>query len=647
MHGFASHCEWLRQLSSTPFPPCFGLSDFYDNSRHCSSAISFAFADRNLHLRLPVNELEKIDAMKPFIFETRGNNFWRDGKVHRIFSGALHYFRVPAPYWEDRLRKYAACGLNTVETYIPWNLHEPKPGEFQFSGMLDLRRFVTLAGSLGLDVILRPGPYICAEWESGGLPSWLLKDRGMRLRSSYPPFLTAVENYLRRVVTEVADLQCHRGGPIIALQIENEYGSYGNDKSYLASLESFLKRAGTEVLLFTSDDPSDCTLQGGTLPHVLKTVNFGSKATSAFENLRKHQPEGPLMCMEFWLGWFDHWTGHHHTRDAEDAAASLDEILSLGASVNIYMMHGGTNFGFLNGANDAGTYMPTVTSYDYDAPLDEQGEPTAKFYAIREVLRKHGAKPGELPPPAQSASYGSIPILGSRRLFDVLPNLSQPIESPYPLAMEEIGQSFGYILYRTTVPDSRFPRPLTLVDVRDRALIYQDGEFLGTAHRNDQASNPPLEIRGESSRLDILVENEGRVNHGPKLHDRKGITSGVRLGPQFHAGWQIYPLDLTEFPALDWEPILPPRGPTFYQAIFTAKIPCDTFLRVTGSNGAAWINGFCLGRYRSAGPQQTLYIPAPLQKAGENQLIIFDLEPTETPKISLESKSDLGPASLG
>lgn len=575
--------------------------------------------------------------MKPFRFEIQDNHFLRDGREHRIFGGALHYFRVPPESWEDRLLKYRACGLNTVETYLPWNLHEPAPGDFQFSDGLDLRRFVTLAGDLGLDVLLRPGPYICAEWDNGGLPAWLMKDPDMRVRCSHPPFLAATERYLRRVITEVGDLQCHQGGPVIGYQIENEYGSFGNDQTYLKALESVLIDAGVEVLLFTSDDPSDYTLQGGTLPHILKTVNFGSRAAIAFEALRRHQPTGPLMCMEFWVGWFEHWGGERQLREPEDVATVLDDILTLGGSFNIYMMHGGTNFGFLNGANIRPAYTPTTTSYDYDAPLNERGEPTPKYFAIRRTLEKHGALTYDLPDSPPASGFPAPQPAGQCPLFDILPTLDPPVVSPHPLAMEEVDQSFGFILYRTQLSGPRAELGLAIKDLHDRAWVFQDGKRLGVLDRNDPTAWIPVTVSESQSRLDILVENLGRINHGGDGVERKGILGGVRFAGQLHFGWETYPLDLTTLPALSWKSDEETNEPTFYRMTFPVDVPRDTFLWITGGHGIAWINGFCLGRYWKIGPQKSLYIPASHLRSGDNELIILEVDHAEKPQAVLEA----------
>ena len=341
------------------------------------------------------------------------DGFRLDGEPFRIISGGLHYFRVHPGHWRDRLRKARLLGLNTVDTYVPWNLHQPRPDTFRWDGGLDLTAFLDLARDEGLHVLLRPGPYICAEWEGGGLPSWLLAEPDARLRSADPRYLAAVDGYLDALLPRVLPYLGTRGGPVLAVQAENEFGAYGDasgkDAPYLAHLVDALRERGVDVPLFTCDQPAD--LGRGGVPGLLGMVNFGAGTTRNLAELRTRQPEGPLMCAEFWNGWFDRWGGLHVTRGADDAAAELDTMLSAGASVNLYMFHGGTNFGFTNGANDKHTYRPTVTSYDYDAPLDEAGDPTPKFAAFREVIARHAPVPdAPLPEPSKKLNLLGIAL---------------------------------------------------------------------------------------------------------------------------------------------------------------------------------------------------------------------------------------------
>lgn len=579
--------------------------------------------------------------MKPVTIE--GNDFVQDGQPLQIIAGAMHYFRVVPEYWEDRLRKLAACGLNTLETYVCWNLHEPRPGEFDFSGRLDLVRYLELAAAQGLMCIVRPGPYICSEWDLGGLPAWLLADPGMRLRCAYPPYLEAVDRFLDALMARLTPLQASCGGPIIAMQVENEYGSYGNDKTYLAHLRDSLRARGYEGLLFTSDGPGDFMLEGGTLPDVLKVANFGSGAAGAFAKLREWQPAGPLMCGEFWNGWFDHWGEAHHTRDPQDAARVLDEMLGMGASVSIYMFHGGTNFGFLNGANHGNGYEPTISSYDNDAPINENGDLTPKWYAFREVIGKYRPLLDVAPPPnLPRRAYGTVTMTARVALRDSLDMLSTPVHSATPDPMEYFGQNFGFILYRTEVVGPRDELPIVLQDCHDRAQVFVDGEYRGVIYRNDTEPQVTTAFGPGSHQLDLLVENMGRVNYGFHLHDRKGITLCARHGQQFLFGWTIYPLPLEDLSGLQFGPVSDLTGPAFFRGSFTVDEPADTFLALPGwTKGICWVNGFNLGRYWEIGPQRTLYVPAPLLRPGENELIVLELHQAQ-PQVELRDQADLG-----
>ena len=577
-------------------------------------------------------------------FEIKDNDFLYNGKIFRIISGAIHYFRVVPEYWKDRLSKLKACGLNTVETYIAWNLHEPAPGEFCFDGIMDITRFIEIAGELDLKVIIRPSPYICAEWEFGGLPPWLLGDPGMRLRCFHKPFLDAVDRYFDRLFPELVPWLCSNDGPIIAMQIENEYGSYGNDRKYLRYLEKGIRKRGVDVLLFTSDGPTDSMLQGGTLPNILKTVNFGSKPEESFRKLREYQPSGPLMCMEFWDGWFDHWGEDHHIRIAEDVAANLDSILKSGASVNIYMFHGGTNFGFLNGANRNKTYEPTTTSYDYDAPLNEAGDLTEKYYAVRNVISKYMKLPEmSMPKPILKKQFGRIELTERASLFKALTFLSKESEHTCPVPMEMLGQNYGFILYRTHVSGPRDTAPLVIQDIHDRAQVFLNEKLLGIIERDSSEKEILVEFDQNGGRLDILVENMGRINYGPFLVDRKGITEGVRLGNQFLYNWKIFPLPLNNLYNLDFKDEVNKQGPAFYRGKFNIESIADTFLALPGwTKGVCFLNGFNLGRYWEKSPQKTLYIPAPLLHKGENELIVFELHETEKPVVELKDRPFFG-----
>ncbi|WP_327303112.1 beta-galactosidase [Streptomyces sp. NBC_01298] len=579
--------------------------------------------------------------------EIAADGFRLDDRPFRIVSGALHYFRVHPEQWADRLHKARLLGLNTVETYVPWNLHAPRRGEFRLDGGLDLPRFLDLAAAEGLYVLLRPGPYICAEWEGGGLPPWLLAEEGIALRSSDPRFLRAVDEYLGALLAPLLSRLGGRGGPVLAVQLENEYGAYGQDTGYLAELAGLLRRHGVDVPLFTCDQPAD--LARGSLEGVLSTVNFGSKVEAGLAQLRAHRPEGPLMCSEFWIGWFDHWGGPHAVRAAEDAAADLDRLLAAGASVNIYMFHGGTNFGFTNGANDKGTYRPTVTSYDYDALLDEAGDPTAKYTAFREVLAKHGPVPdAPVPAPGPKLAHGPVELTDCAPLLEYADLLGRPVEGDRPLTMEELGQGYGFVLYETPLTAGG-PAVLYAEDVRDRAQVFVDGQPVGVLEREGHEHALAFTVPRPGARLSVLVENQGRVNYGPGIHDRKGLAGRVLVNGRAPDRWTSRALPLDDpagfagmaFRAFD--PDAPPVGPAFHRGYADVEEPADSFLALPGwTKGCVWINGFALGRYWSRGAQATLYVPAPVLRAGRNEITLLELHASATRAVELRDRPDLG-----
>jgi len=548
----------------------------------------------------------------------------------QILSGAMHYFRIRPEQWRDRLIKLQAMGLDTVETYLAWNLHEPEPRKFDFAGPLDVAAFVRLAGSIGLRVIVRPGPYICAEWEMGGLPAWLLADPDMAVRCCYEPYLAAVARYLDAVQAQLAPLQDTRGGPIIAVQIENEYGAFGTDKAYLEWLRRALIDRGFDTLLFTADQANDEALFHGGLDGVWRTVTFARDSWQAFEKAAKYQPDAARFCSELWVGWFDHWGGKHHTRS--DADRPLKNSLASDSSANLYMFHGGTNFGFMNGANiDAGNgaFQPLVTSYDYDAPLDEAGEPTRKFHALRDVIAANFPLPPlDLPPPANRLELAPFDFTHQVRLLASLPALSRPVADIVPRPMESLGQSHGFILYRTRVTHPPGKATLRAQAVRDRAQVFVAGVEAGLLERDGPTA---LEIEAPEGEfvIDILVENLGRVNYGPQVLDRKGLLGWVSLAGLQLFHWEMRPLPLSDLSALDFVGQGTPAGPTFFRTAIEVPEPADTFLEIEGGRkGVAWINGFNLGRYWDIGPQTSLYLPAPLLRAGANELIILELHPS-------------------
>lgn len=575
------------------------------------------------------------------MIRAENGQFYLDGKPFRILSGAMHYFRICPEYWEDRMRKLKQCGFNTVETYCCWNLHERKEGTFDFSGRLDLVKYIETAQKLGLYVILRPGPYICAEWDFGGLPARLLSE-DIPLRCNDPRFLSKLRPYLLKVFELVRPLLCTNGGPILAMQVENEYGSYGNDREYMAAVNRIYDEGGIDCLRFTADGSWDLMLSGGMLPGLPAAVNFGSRATENFRGLRLYRPDDPLFCAEFWCGWFDHWYEDHHTRTVESITADTKELLDTGASLNFYLFHGGTNFGFLNGANHTdGQYLPIVTSYDYCALLSECGDLTPAYHAVRALL---GAQGPLTVCDSPKAAYGKVTLTEQAALLPQAEHLSSPIRSAQTQTQEELGQDFGYTLYRTTLRGPITGVALELGRVHDRALVFLDGKHIGTVERSRRRDPMVLTVAaGQTARLEILVENMGRVNYGSKLLDKKGLLDGVRLGPQFHFGWEMLCLPMDDISPLRWSDAA--EGPRFLRGTLTiGETPKDTFLRLDDfTKGFVLINGFNLGRYYTpAGPQKTLYVPAPLLKQGGNEIVVFESDEFHRPVVEFVDKPELG-----
>lgn len=584
----------------------------------------------------------------------KDGKIWIDGNPVQLISGAIHYFRVHPGLWDDRLDKAVAFGLNCIETYIPWNLTEPERGKFVFEGLTDLGLFLDKIHARGMYAIVRPGPYICSEWENGGLPAYLYSIPGMEIRRYNEPYLREVKRYYEAIMPVLVPRQYTKGGPVLMMQVENEYGSYGHDKRYLRYLEQLMLDAGTDVPLFTSDGSADHMLVGGTLPECWQTVNFGSRPEKAFAASRKFRPEGPDMCMEFWNGWFDHWGEKHHVRvaghDAGGAAADMETIVSSGGSINFYMFHGGTNFGFTNGANwnPGAKYAPTVTSYDYDCLLSEDGEPTEKYFACQEVVRKYAPNSRmSTPAPARKMAPAPAALTGSIALRDALPVLTKVSgEAVTPPTMDALGQDFGFIHYRKHLDGPLGETPLRLFEVHDYAQVWLNGQYLGSRFRDTQGQAPfTITVPPEGAELDVLVENCGRTNYGPNMgRDPKGIAGAVLLELQAQFDWQYRTLPMADISGLTFGEFANTPA-TFHCGTFRADEIVDTFLKRPGVKGIVWINGFNLGRYWEIGPTQTLYVPAPVLKKGENTIVILELEKLESAEAVFVDAPDLGPES--
>jgi beta-galactosidase len=583
--------------------------------------------------QLIVTSLMMAGALRPFhasataTFAIGENDFLLEGKPFVIRCGEMHFARIPREYWPHRLRLAHALGLNTVCAYLFWNLHEPKPGKFDFTGNADVAEFCRLAQAEGLKVILRPGPYACAEWDFGGFPYWLLKTPDLKLRSQDPRFLEACHRYLKTVGKQLAPLQITHGGPIILVQVENEYGSYGNDRQYLHTLRDYLKEAGFDVPFFTCDPPE--AIRNDVCDDIFCAINFGKDPEAGFKTLREVRPRGPLIVSEYYPGWFDTWGKPHHLGDTPRLVKELGWMLDHNASFSIYMAHGGTSFGFTAGADHP--FLPDVTSYDYDAPISEAGWDTPKFHAMRNLISTHLA-PGEtlpdVPPRNPVIQIEPMEFNEAAPLFANLPAAKQ-VQQPQPMEMYD--QAHGCILYRTTIPAGEAAL-LKISALHDYGLIFLNGEKVATLDRRHKQDTAPLPACAGKARLDILVEAMGHVNYGKAMFDPKGITEKVELiaGGKTNqlTGWQVVnlPLDQAEIARLRFKPGAPTDLSAFYRATFRLAHAGDTFLDLrTWGKGVMWVNGHNLGRFWHIGPQQTLYCPGPWLKVGSNELIVLEL----------------------
>jgi beta-galactosidase len=558
-------------------------------------------------------------------FTIGDKDFLLDGKPFQIKAGEMHPSRVPHEYWANRLRMAHAMGLNTVSIYVFWNAHEPREGEFNFKGDADIAQFVRLAQKEGLWVILRPGPYCCAEWEFGGFPWWLLKQHDLKVRSQDPRFLAAAETYMKKLGEQLAPLQITHGGPIIMVQVENEYGSYGADHVYMGKIRDLDRAAGFDVPFFTADGGGNM-MAGGHLPDALPGLN-GGDGPGIFKEIGKYRPTGPWFVPEFYPGWLDHWGEPHAKVGLGGLARETEWKLTNNVSFCYYMIYGGTSFGFMNGANYGGNFQPQPTSYDYNSPMDEMGRPTDKFFALRDVLKKYLA-PGETLPDVPATTpvieIPKIEFTSSTSLFDLL---GKPVKSEKPLSLEDLDQGYGYVLYRTKISNAA-GATLKLNKLRDYAVVLVDGKRIATLDRRDRQDS--LVLTNAGARLDILVENGGRINYGRQLTDnRKGITESVTLGDSELTGWEMFKLPFDKVPKqatkLKVSRLVPDTAPFIARGRFELSQIGDTFLDLRGwGKGIVFVNGHNLGRYWHIGPQQTLYCPGVWLKKGRNEIVIFE-----------------------
>lgn len=572
-------------------------------------------------------------------FEIEDNQFILDSNPFKILSGALHYFRIYPDQWEESLINIKRCGFNTVETYIPWNIHEKEEGIFEIDYLTDFVRFFELAKKVGLYVIVRPGPYICAEWDFGGLPAWLLNYPQVKVRTLDPLYFDKAKNFLVNICSLLKPLLITNGGPILMVQVENEYGSFSEDKNYLRKIKDVLLENDIDVPLFTSDGSWDEALEAGSLvvEGILPTGNFGSSSQENLNNLQsfmiKHDKEFPLMTMEFWDGWFGKWGEPLVKRETSELISEIKKNINLG-SINLYMFRGGTNFGFMNGCSYRKDLLQAqITSYDYDAIISESGDPTSKYYALQQLMVEEGHLEQIIPPILRKkATYSGIPCTNRVSLFSLLDQF--PVtHSTYPKPMESFSQGYGYALYRchTKTAKKNKKQSVSIHDAHDRIHFYQN-ELFKTTQSGNEISNPIELDLNNSDTFDLLIENQGRVNYGPALwghYQKKGLIGGVKKDLHFITQWEQYTLDFKTIDTIDFSSgIYQSETPTFF--IFSFKIttePYDTFLDCRSfGKGCVFINGFNIGRYWNIGPTGSLYIPSGILKKGQNRIIIFETE---------------------
>lgn len=556
--------------------------------------------------------------------------FLLDNKPFQMISGEMHYSRIPREAWRQRMRMAKAMGLNTIGTYVFWNVQEPEKGKFDFSGNNDIAAFVRIAQEEGLWVVLRPSPYVCAEWEFGGYPYWLQNEKGLVVRSREERYLKEYKQYLMALGKQLAPLQVNHGGNILMIQVENEYGSYGDDKEYLAINRRIFQEAGFDGLLYTCDPPND--MAKGCLPGLLPAVNGMVNPQKIKQLIRKYNNgKGPYYVAEWYPAWFDWWGAPHHVIPPEKYAAQLDSLLAAGISVNMYMFHGGTTRAFMNGANynSKSPFEPQTSSYDYDAPLDEAGNPTPKFMAFRHVIRRH-LPPGEtlpdVPPSKPVIPITEIQFIASTSIFSILP---PPKVNPRLLTFEDLSQAYGFVLYRTTLTTGGKRGDLLVKGLRDYALVFINGKRAGILDRRHGDSTIPVEMPKGNVTLDILVENLGRINFGPYLlQNKKGITGEVLFNEQELKNWRMYSLPFSDVNAIRRTASggRYTEAPVIRRGIFYLTEAGDAYLDMSKwGKGVVWVNGYNLGRYWNVGPQQTIYVPGEWLKPGNNEIVVLEL----------------------
>lgn len=562
-------------------------------------------------------------------FTLADSAFLLDGKPMQIISGEIHYPRVNKEAWRQRLKMAKAMGLNTISTYVFWNLHEPLKGKYDFTGNNNVAEFIKIAQEEGLWVILRPSPYVCAEWEFGGYPFWLQNEKGLVVRSKESQYLKAYRNYINEVGKQLAPLQINHGGNILMVQVENEYGSYGSDKEYLDINKKMFIDAGFNGLLYTCDPASD--LANGHLPGLLPAVNGLDNPAQVKSLIRQNNNgKGPYLIAEWYPAWFDWWGTKHHTVSPEKYAVALDSVLASGISINMYMFHGGTTRGFMNGANlkkNISPFEPQISSYDYDAPLDEAGNTTAKFMLFRNVIQKYLPAGQTLPVIPAKKKVITIPTINFNKQLSLLDCIAKPTSNIHPLSFEDLNQAYGFVLYRT-ITDGNVSGILKIKDLRDYAIIFINGKRVAVLDRRLNEDSIKVSLPKGKVVLDILVENMGRINFGAYLlQNKKGITETVMLNNKELNDWKMYGLPLSDIASVTFkENKIVNEFPVMLKGSFVIKTTGDTYLDMSNfGKGIVWVNGHNLGKYWGIGPQQTLYLPVEWLREGTNEIIVLDL----------------------
>lgn len=580
-----------------------------------------------------------LTAQDKHVFSFRESEFLLDGKPFQMISGEMHPARIPREYWRHRIRMAKAMGCNTIAVYLFWNYHEVSPGVWDFrTGNHDIAAFIRICKEEKMWVLLRPGPYVCAEWDWGGLPFYLLKIPDIKVRCMDPRYMSAVKRYVARVAAEVAPLQCDKGGPILMTQIENEYGSYGNDRTYLETLRKLWREQGITVPFYTADGPTDFMLEAGSLSGCAIGLDSGG-SDGDFEHAAKQDPHVPAFSSESYPGWLTHWMEKWQRPDTAGILREVRYLLSHKRSFNLYVVHGGTNFGFTAGANAFSPvqFQPDVTSYDYDAPIDEQGNATPKYYALRKVIGEYtGARLPEVPAAVPAMEVAPLTLAPFTSLWDHLP---AAVRSPQPRPMEDYGQHSGLTLYRTKLIGHK-SGSLTITEPHDYALVFLNGKFVDTVYRDGgkwTVKLPKSDVKDPV--LDILVEGMGHINFAQYMIDRKGITDRVTLNGMTLMNWEIFGFPLNEgdiqgLKAAGGEGQAAGREGVFFKGMFDLNATADTYFDMSGfKKGVVWVNGHNLGRYWYVGPQQRLYCPASWLKKGKNTMIVLDLHQRQAAEV--------------